>query len=435
MDEQGKQLRPSEGEDGAINFLFLLMIILNVLIITDLFLSVLQSPTTLIFIRVALMLIVLGFLSANGLRHPEIRGRGWVSLLSGFLLVFLGSLVELLSLLPSTAGYFARLSPSALNFMQNMFFDLLGYFCLAYGFFLWIPSIIEARRRMERTASELEEKVRERTSSLQAINEQLFRNKIELEEAGRHKNEFLASVSHELKTPLNSILGFCRLLQEGRQGELNPRQAKSIQIIDNNGRNLLEQINKLLDFSRIEFETVRLDLKEISVSAVLQETLAMMEPLARQKGLALECDTSAGPQNQITDPTVLKQLLLGILDNAIKFTDQGAVSVKTGQDNLTWWIMISDTGVGIAPKDLPFIFEAFRQGDGSLSRRYGGTGLGLTIARKLTTFLHGEITVNSTPGQGSAFTIHLPCGAPPAAVSEELSPGGSRRNITLPKED
>ncbi|MCE5270607.1 HAMP domain-containing histidine kinase [bacterium] len=427
--------RPSEGEDGAINFLFLLMIILNILIITDLFLSILQSPTTLIFIRVALMLIVLGFLSANGLRHPEIRGRGWVSLLSGFLLVFLGSLVELMSLLPSTASYFARLSPSALNFMQNMFFDLLGYFCLAYGFFLWIPSIIEARRRVERTASELEEKVRVRTRSLQAINEQLFRNKIELEEAGRHKDEFLASVSHELKTPLNSILGFCRLLSEGRQGELNPRQAKSIQIIDNNGRNLLDQINKLLDFSRIEFETVRLDLKEVSVNALLQESLAVMEPLARHKGLALECDNSAGPVRQVTDPTVLKQLLLGILDNAVKFTDQGAVRLETGQKVDGWWIRVSDTGIGIAEKDLPFIFEAFRQGDGSLSRRYGGTGLGLTIARKLTTFLHGDITVQSTPGQGSAFTIHLPYGAPPAAVSEELSPGGSRRNIPLPKED
>ena len=424
-----------ESEDGAINFLFLLMVILNILIITDLFLSILQSQTTLIFIRVALMLIVLGFLAANGSRHPEIRGRGWISLLSGFTLVFLGSLIDLLTRLPETADYFGFFSYPALNFLENIFFDLIGYFCLAYGFFLWIPSIIEARRRVERTASELEEKVRERTRSLQEINDQLFRNKIELEEAGRHKNEFLASVSHELKTPLNSILGFCRLLLENRQGELNPRQTKSIQIIENNGRNLLEQINKLLDFSRIEFERVRLNLKEIPVSELLQETLSVMEPLARNKGISLGFDPSEGPERQVTDPDVLKQLLLGILDNAIKFTDKGSVFVETGESGTRWWIKISDTGIGIAEKDLANIFEPFRQGDGSLSRRFGGTGLGLTIARKLATFLHGEITVISTPGEGSTFTIHLPSAASPASAGEEQAPGGSSLNTPSSKED
>ena len=402
----------AEGEDSAVTFLFLLMIIVNALIITDLFLSILQSSVTLIFIRVALMLTVLGFLGANGLRRPEIRGRGWVSLLVGFGLVFLGSLTELFSQLPATSAMLSYLSPPVLNFLENIFFDLLGYFCLAYGFFLWIPSIIEARRRMVQTAIALERKVRERTRTLQETNEQLTRSKLSLENANRLKNEFLASVSHELKTPLNSILGYCWLLLEGKQGRIDPRQLKSIQTIDNNSRNLLEQINRILDFAHLESERIKPDLRDMEVAVMLDEVTQVLEPLARARGLNLSLDVSQGPHTVRTDPKLLRQLLLGILDNALKFTEKGEVKITTAQESDRWMIRVSDTGIGISEEELPYIFEPFRQGDGSLCRRFGGTGLGLTIALKLTNFLNGTVTVQSRPAEGSTFTVTLPLRIP-----------------------
>ena len=402
----------AEGEGSAVTFLFLLMIIVNALIITDLFLSILQSSITLIFIRVALMLTVLGFLGANGLRRPEIRGRGWVSLLAGFGLVFLGSLTELLTQLPATSEMFSYISPPVLNFLENIFFDLLGYFCLAYGFFLWIPSIIEARRRIVQTAIQLERKVRERTRTLQETNEQLTRSKLNLEKANRLKNEFLASVSHELKTPLNSILGYCWLLLEGKQGRIDPRQLKSIRTIDSNSRNLLEQINRILDFAHLESERIKLDLREMEVAVMLDEVTRVVEPLARARGLDLSLDVSQGPCIVRTDPKLLQQLLLGILDNALKFTEKGEVRITTAQETDNWVIRVSDTGIGISEEELPYIFEPFRQGDGSLSRRFGGTGLGLTIARKLTNFLSGTVTVESRPAEGSTFTVTLPLRMP-----------------------
>jgi signal transduction histidine kinase len=416
-----------EAEDSAINFIFLLMIIFNALVITDLFLSVLHSPAALILIRVMIMLIILGFLAANGLRHPEIRGRGWASLLIGFSLVFLSSLAELTAI----AFQLSPFSRSALEVLENLVFNLLGYFCLAYGFFLWIPSILQARRRMEQTAAELEQKVRERTGSLEESNVQLSRSKARLEEANRLKNEFLASVSHELKTPLNSILGFCRLLIEERQGALNEKQLKSIRIIDSNSKSLLEQISKILDFAKLEFERVNLSLERVRPLDLFQELAAVLEPLTREKPVRIVIEPEGCPEEVVTDRKVLGQLMLGILDNALKFTGRGTVRVSSGlaADRASWWAAVSDTGQGIPEKDLPYIFDAFRQGDGSLSRRYGGTGLGLTIARKLANLLNGEISVQSTAGSGSTFTITLPL------KTEDLEPAAAPGNGQQQKEE
>lgn len=426
----------SGAQDSIFTFLFLLVIIANALIITDLFLSILRSPATLVLIRVVLMLVVLGFLLSNGLRHQEIRGRGWTFILTGFCLLFLSSLIDLLARMQLTSGAFSLISRPVLNFLENIFFDLMGYFCLAYGFFLWIPSIIEARRRISRTAGELERVVAERTRTLQEINEQLFRNKLDLEKANRLKNEFLASVSHELKTPLNSILGFCRLLLDGRQGSLDARQIKSIQVIDSNSKTLLDQINRILDYARIEFERVRLDIRSVDVAGTLGEVIQTMEPLARAKGLSLDLDTSGGPGTALTDPKLLRQLLLGILDNALKFTDHGGVRVTTAKEPPDRWIVcVSDTGIGIPEQDMPHIFDAFRQGDGSLSRRYGGTGLGLTIARRLANFLNGTITVESRPGEGSTFIISLPAQTLDTVGSGGLSVNMSSENKGYSEED
>jgi len=416
-------------EFTLLNFIFLLVLIVNAVIIADLFLSVLQSPLTLIFIRVVIMLIVLGFLVSNSARHPEIRGSGWYFLLSGFSLVFLGSLIEFISRLPYTSSVVFYFGQPAVRFFENIFCELFGYFCLAYGFFLWIPSILEARRRIEQTALELERKVAERTRSLKNSNEELYRSKLKLEEAIRLKNEFLASFSHELKTPLNSILGFCRLLREQHQGPLTPKQLKSIKIVENNSKSLLERINKILDIAKLEFEKVAIEIRPVKLSALLREVASVVEPMLKDKPIKLVIEKDKNLTEVHTDRKLLTQLLLGVLDNAIKFTESGTIKISTGADrqNQRWWIGVSDTGQGIRKSDLPFIFDAFRQGNGSLSRRFGGTGLGLAIARKQAQLLEGKIEVESTEGSGTTFTFNFPLKPrppleQPAETSSETTP-------------
>ena len=397
-------------EETLLSFIFLLVIVLNAIIIGDLFLSVLQSPLTLIFIRVAIMLTILGFLIANGNRHPEIKGRGWAFLVVGFTLVFLDSLVELLPRVPVFDNLFSNLNQRVIFLLKTLLFQLFGYFCLAYGFFLWIPAILEARRKIQKTAVELERKVAERTWRLQESNEQLIHSKLKLEEANKLKTEFLASISHELKTPLNSIMGFCRLISEERQGSLNPRQKKSIDIIDSNSKSLYEQISKILEFAKLEFEKVKLKMECLALDDLVNEAAAVIEPLAREKKLKIEIETDKNLAEVYTDRKIFKQLLLGILDNAVKFTESGRIRITSGQDTKlsSWWIGISDTGIGISDSDLPYIFEEFRQENGSLRKRYGGTGLGLSIARKMAHLLNGEITVESNLGKGSTFIISFP---------------------------
>ena len=397
-------------EETLLSFTFLLVIVLNAIIIGDLFLSVLQSPLTLVFIRVVIMLTILGFLIANGNRHPEIKGRGWAFLVVGFTLVFLDSLVELLPRVPVFDNLFSNLNQRVIFLLKTLLFQLFGYFCLAYGFFLWIPAILEARRKIQKTAVELERKVAERTWRLQESNEQLIHSKLKLEEANKLKTEFLASVSHELKTPLNSIMGFCRLMSEERQGSLNPKQKKSVDIIDSNSKALYEQINKILEFAKLEFEKVKLEMECLALDDLVHEAVAVIEPLAREKKLKIEIETDKNLAEVYTDRKIFKQLLLGILDNAVKFTESGRIRITSGQDTKlsSWWIGISDTGIGISDSDLPYIFEEFRQENGSLRKRYGGTGLGLSIARKMVYLLNGEITVESDLGKGSTFIISFP---------------------------
>jgi len=408
-------------EETVLSFIFLLVIVLNAIIIGDLFLSFLQSPVFLNFIRVVIMLTILGFLAANSARHPEIKGRGWTFLVVGFSMVFLDALIELLPGLGLFDNLLFQFDQRALFLLRSLFFELFGYFCLAYGFFLWIPAILEARSKIEKTAVELERKVAERTWRLQESNEQLYRSKMKLEEANRLKNEFLAAVSHELKTPLNSIMGFCRLLSEERHGALSPRQKKSIDIIDSNSKSLYEQIDKILEFVRLESEKIKLEVECLPLDELLHEVIAMIEPLAREKKLEIDIQNHKGLTEVYTDRKVLKQLLLGILDNAVKFTDSGRIRITTGLDLKisSWWIAVSDTGIGISKQDLPYIFDEFRQEDGSLRKRYGGTGLGLSIARKLARLLHGEIMVDSDLGTGSTFTISFPLS--PEALAEQLA--------------
>ncbi|HID95000.1 MAG TPA: response regulator [Candidatus Latescibacteria bacterium] len=244
-------------------------------------------------------------------------------------------------------------------------------------------------------------------------NEQLAKANVRLKEVDRLKSEFLANMSHELRTPLNSIIGFSEILTDGLAGELNPEQAEFINNIYISGKHLLGLINDILDLSKIESGKMVLERSKFDLKDLLEEVRTTVSSLMDKKDqvLAIEVDDRIG--SVVADRFKVKQILLNLLSNASKFTpEQGRISVncrlKDEGNPDTLLISVTDTGVGIKPEDQDAIFEAFRQADGSSSRQYGGTGLGLTITKKLVEMHGGEIWVQSEYGKGSTFSFTLP---------------------------
>jgi signal transduction histidine kinase/DNA-binding response OmpR family regulator/CHASE3 domain sensor protein len=231
----------------------------------------------------------------------------------------------------------------------------------------------------------------------------------ELERASRYKTEFLANMSHELRTPLNSTLILAKLLADNPQGNLSDEQVRYAQTISGAGNDLLTLINDILDLSKIEAGKVEVHEENIPLAPTVEGLIKTLEPMARQKGLALSARIDADvPQHLRTDGQRMGQILKNLLSNALKFTEKGEVSLHVSHLAGGVAFAVRDTGIGIAESQQELIFEAFRQADGSTHRKYGGTGLGLSISRDLARLLGGDITVQSTPGSGSVFTLHLP---------------------------
>jgi signal transduction histidine kinase len=255
--------------------------------------------------------------------------------------------------------------------------------------------------RVQEAYAGLEHKVAERTRELVALNQQL-------EEANRLKSQFLANVSHELRTPMNAIIGFSRLVMRKTEGQIPPLQHANLQKVLISADHLLNLINGLLDLSKIEagrmdVAAVRFDLREL-----IQAAAATVEPLLKSERVhfVAEIDPELPPLH--TDRDKLKQIILNLLSNAVKFTDEGVIKVAAWRAGDRLKVAVSDTGIGMPPEALGYIFEEFRQVDMSSTRRHGGTGLGLAIVRKLTHLLGGEVTAESEPGKGSTFTVTLP---------------------------
>ncbi len=228
------------------------------------------------------------------------------------------------------------------------------------------------------------------------------------EAASRLKSEFLSTMSHELRTPMNAIIGYAHLLLEGMAGDLTEAQAADVRHIAEGADRLLALIDDVLDLSRIEAGRVELALEQVPVPAVVEPVLASVAPQAAAKGLDLQVDIPADVPPVLADPLRLRQVLLNVVGNAVKFTPSGHVRISARAVGSDVEIAVADTGIGIAPEALTHVFEEFRQADSSTTRRFGGTGLGLTIVRRLLDLHGGAIAVQSTPGAGSTFTIRLP---------------------------
>ncbi|HEV2845987.1 MAG TPA: ATP-binding protein [Thermoanaerobaculia bacterium] len=265
--------------------------------------------------------------------------------------------------------------------------------------------------QVKRHSEELKEKVREATGELAEQNELLRRQAFQLEQASAMKSQFLANVSHELRTPLNAIMGYTHLLLEGISGELNRPQREKLTRVDANARHLLAVINDLLDIARIESGKMPIQIERVRLPELIDEVMSEVEPLIEGTALQVSRNLSPDLPEIDTDRQKVKQIVLNLLSNALKFTPQGSVAIRLEHNHLTEEISIavSDTGIGIAEESQKTIFEAFEQADSSYARRQGGTGLGLSICRRLAHLLDGRILLVSQLGEGSTFTLFLPC--------------------------
>ena len=245
-------------------------------------------------------------------------------------------------------------------------------------------------------------------ANVNRTSEQLGNLYSQLEMASEHKSAFLASMSHELRTPLNAIIGYSEMLYETAQDEGQDEFLPDLAKIRDAGRHLLGLINDILDLSKIEAGKMDLYLEEVDLAGLIAEVRSIAEPLAAANANRLEMTDAAALGRLYTDRTKLKQSLLNLLSNACKFTREGQVKLEVRASGTEASFCISDTGIGMTEEQLGRLFQAFSQADVSTTRQYGGTGLGLAITKHFCEMLGGSITVQSTPGQGSTFTITLP---------------------------
>ena len=297
---------------------------------------------------------------------------------------------------------------------------LAGQILSEQGELIWVVTILhdltealeKARlyEQLKQASAELERKVQEATAELAEQNELLRRQHIALEQASALKSQFLANMSHEFRTPLNAILGYTHMLLNGVSGAVTDSQRKSLARIDSNSRHLLALINDILDITRIEAGRMPLNLSRFGISQLVDEVMAELEPIIKRSNLVVEAKVRGKLPPVKSDRQKVKQIVLNLLSNALKFTPSGSVTITAINEPRTNSIVIAvaDTGVGIAFEDQSKVFEDFRQLDSSPARGYGGTGLGLSICRRLSQMLGGTIELSSTTGKGSTFALTLP---------------------------
>ncbi|HEY2020174.1 response regulator [Paraburkholderia sp.] len=297
-------------------------------------------------------------------------------------------------------------------------------------------ALLDSQRRLEAQQAELEQtnvqleeyahRLERQKSDLLRAQDDLAANAERLEQASRYKSEFLANMSHELRTPLNSSLILAKLLQQNRSGNLTEEQVRYAETIHASNSDLLVLINDILDLSKVEAGQVTVEPETVSIDATLQSLEEMFQPLAATKHLRIAFDRLPGtPDTFVTDGQRFTQILRNLLSNALKFTERGEVTLAVAPaEGDTLRFDVRDSGIGIAADKLELIFEAFQQADGSTSRQYGGSGLGLSISREFSRLLGGRITVSSEVGKGSVFTLWLPRDVSDALARSDAAAAG-----------
>jgi CheY-like chemotaxis protein/HAMP domain-containing protein len=292
---------------------------------------------------------------------------------------------------------------------------------LASALAAMMDNLKAAHRRTLDINAGLERTVRERTEELQRKNRQIEAQNKKVMEASRLKSQFLANMSHELRTPLNAVLALSDIMANEMSGPLNEEQVKQVSIINRSGKSLLRLINDVLDLSKIEAGRMNVEKAPMSLHSLITLMVDTLRPLAEDKSLSVGSSMAPGlPEFITSDEHKLRQILINLMGNGIKFTERGGVRLDVGFTSRPAMIsfVITDTGIGIAADAMDRIFDEFCQADGSTTRKYGGTGLGLTISKKMAELMGGTLSVESTPEKGSIFTLTVPYEpAPPVPAS------------------
>ena len=254
---------------------------------------------------------------------------------------------------------------------------------------------------LRRHAEVLEQRVAERTKELAAAMERA-------QAADRIKSAFLATMSHELRTPLNSIIGFTGILLQGLAGPMNMEQQKQMSMVQSSARHLLALINDVLDISKIEAGQLELARAPFDLRLSIEKMVRLVSPLAEKKGVDLRMDIPEDIGTITSDQRRLEQVILNLINNAVKFTEKGHVAVACRTENNHYLVSVSDTGIGIKPEEILNLFQPFHQIDSGLTRKHEGTGLGLSISKKIIDMMGGTIDVESRWGEGSIFTLRIP---------------------------
>ncbi len=280
--------------------------------------------------------------------------------------------------------------------------DEIGY--LARSFNRMAHSLRQRKEELQAHGEELA-RLNARLSEQQ---EELRRINVELAAASRHKSEFLANMSHELRTPLHAVIGFTELLATGTYGPLPPQVEEPLQEIRQNAKRLMGLISDVLDLAKIEAGRMELSCFEYLVPEVVESVAATVRPLAEQKGLRLAVEVELGLPEGYGDAQRIRQALLNLAGNAVKFTEAGEIWIRARRQDGTFLFQVADTGAGVPGEVLERIFEPFRQADASVTREHGGVGLGLSIAKRFVEMHGGRIWAESTPGRGSLFAFRIP---------------------------
>jgi CheY-like chemotaxis protein/CHASE3 domain sensor protein len=290
----------------------------------------------------------------------------------------------------------------------------------------------EAQQKMEQQQAELEQTneglarqatlLEQHNDELRHAQDALATKAAEVARANQYKSEFLANMSHELRTPLNSTLILAKLLADNKEQNLSAEQVRFAETIYSAGNDLLILINDVLDLSRIEAGKMEVHASELPIARLIEPVQRIFEPVARHKHLQFQLEIAHNGVIE-TDVQRVQQILRNLLSNAFKFTEQGAITLSVRADEAGFLISVRDSGIGIAEENQGAVFEAFRQADGTTNRKYGGTGLGLSISRDLARLLGGDLQLESRLGEGSTFTLRLPC---------RLEPGSEASTEAIP---